>query len=161
MKLTYLFLLTALSLTFGCTREVAVNPSTATTPSPIASADKNIATIVKSGTFVAGEHDTKGEVRIFAVDGNNYLELDKAFTTSSSGPDLYIILHRSDDVLATTVPPAYPIKAADYVIIDRLQKYSGSQRYLIPKNIQLENYQSAVIWCRQFNATFGTAKLRS
>ena len=100
-------------------------------------------------------------MRIFTVDGNTYLEIDKAFTTSILGPDLYVILHRSDDVLATTSPPAYPIKEGDYATIARLQKYRGSQRYLIPKNINLENYQSAVIWCRQFNATFGTAKLSS
>ncbi|WP_071994180.1 DM13 domain-containing protein [Synechocystis sp. PCC 7509] len=34
------------------------------------------------------------------------------------------------------------------ITVNRSQKYSGSQRYAIPQNIKLENYQSAVIWCR-------------
>ena len=114
---------------------------------------------IKSGTFVAGKHATTGGARIIRENGKNYLELDKTFQTSNLGPDLYVILHRSEDVLATTQPPGYPLKTGDYVILGRLQKYNGAQRYAIASNINLANYQSAVIWCRQFNATFGAAKL--
>lgn len=159
MKLKYSLILAAMTLIYGCGTEASITQPTANSPtlaSPISSTNQQN---IKSGTFIAGEHDTNGSVRIFRENGKNYLELDETFTTSSSGPDLYIILHRSDNVLATTSPPAYPIKETDYVIVNRLQKYSGSQRYAIPQNIKLENYQSAVIWCRQFNATFGTAKL--
>ncbi len=164
MKLNYLFILGTMSLTFGCTGLAQVTQPPANSPivntaSPTGKQNKTTAKTIKSGTFIAGEHDTTGRVRIFTINGKTYLELDKAFNTSTSGPDLYIILHRSDDVLATTSPPAYPLKEGDYVAIAPLQKYSGSQHYLIPPNIKLENYQSAVIWCRPFNATFGTAKL--
>lgn len=166
MKLNYLVILGAMSLTFGCIGQAEVsqtpaNSSTVNTASPTSKQITTAAKTIKLGTFIAGEHDTTGGVRIFTLDGKTYLELDKAFNTSNLGPDLYVILHRSADVLASTSPPAYPIKEADYVLIDRLQKYTGSQLYAVPKNIKLENYQSAVIWCRQFNATFGTAKLRS
>lgn len=102
---------------------------------------------------------TTGSVHIFRENGKNYLELDPAFKTSNLGPDLYVILHRSDNVLASSQPPAYPLKASDYVTLNRLQKYSGAQRYPLADNSKLANYQSVVIWCRTFNATFGTAKL--
>lgn len=166
MKLKYLVILGWMSLTFGCTGQAEVsqlptNSPTGLAASPTGEQSDATAKTIKSGTFVAGEHDTTGSVRIFRESGKNYLELNPAFTTSNLGPDLYVILHQSDNVLASSQPPAYPLKEADYVIIERLQEYSGSQRYAIPQNIKLENYQSAVIWCRQFNATFGTAKLSS
>ena len=166
MKMHFLVILGTMALTFGCTgqakvSQIPVNSPTTNIPNLTSKQDNTATKTIKSGTFIAGEHDTTGGVRIFTIDGKTYLELDKGFTTSYLGPDLYVILHRSDDVLATTSPPAYPIKKGDYATIARLQKYRGSQRYLIPKNINLENYQSAVIWCRQFNATFGTAKLSS
>ena len=166
MKLNYIGILGVMTLTFGCTGQAEVSQPVINSPTGLAASltgnqSNSAAKAIKSGTFVAGEHKTTGEVKILTVDGKTYLELDKAFTTSTSGPDLYVILHRSEDVLATTSPPAYPIKEGDYAIIGRLQKYSGSQRYAIPKNIKLENYQSAAIWCRMFNATFGTAKLSS
>jgi len=160
MKLKYLLIVAVISLTYSCTTEASTTQPIAN-PQIASSVSSTKQQNIKSGTFVAGEHDTTGNARIFRENGKNYLELNQAFTTSNLGPDLYIVIHRSSDVLATTSPPAYPIKEADYVIIARLQKYSGSQRYLIPKNINLENYKSAVIWCRAFNATFGIAKLRS
>ena len=118
-------------------------------------------TILKSGTFTSGEHPTEGTVRLIRQDGKTYLELDQNFQTSDLGPDLVVILHRSYDVLGSTHPPAYPIAEPDYFILAPLSKFSGAQRYLIPQTVQLERYQSAAIWCRRFNATFGAAVLRS
>lgn len=154
MQLKYLPIL-ALTLLYGCTTEASVTQTPAKPAIAINTNTQNI----KSGTFVAGEHDTSGSARIISENGKNYLELDADFKTSNLGPDLYVILHRSDDVLASTKPPAYPLKAGDYVVLSRLQNYSGAQRYAIASNIDLANYQSAVIWCRLFNATFGTAQL--
>lgn len=156
MKLKYLLILSAITLIYGCTTKASVTQTPAK-PS-IETVNTNTQNI-KSGIFVAGEHDTTGSARIISENGKNYLELDANFKTSNLGPDLYVILHRSDDVLASTKPPAYPLKTGDYVILGRLQNYSGAQRYAIASNIELANYQSAVIWCRLFNATFGTAKL--
>ncbi|BAY29579.1 hypothetical protein NIES2107_14220 [Nostoc carneum NIES-2107] len=113
----------------------------------------------KSGAFISGEHTTQGIVRITTKNGKSVLELDKSFKTSTSGPDLVVILHRSDNVLKSTQAPSYPLKKDDYVIIAPLQKYSGAQSYAIPNNINLADYKSAAIWCRKFNATFGVARL--
>lgn len=158
MKLKYLLISGVITLTCGCATEASFTQpqiQRSTLASPVSAIKQN----VKSGTFVAGEHETTGNARIIRENGRTYLELDKTFKTSPSGPDLFVILHRADDVLATTQPPVYPLKSGDYVVLGRLQNYSGAQRYPIASNINLANYQSAVIWCRQFNATFGTAKL--
>jgi Electron transfer DM13 len=111
------------------------------------------------GSFVSGEHTTQGTASIIKNNGNSFLKLDQSFKTSDSGPDLFVILHRSDNVIGSTKPPSYSLKKGDYVIIGRLKKFSGAQTYAIPKNINLADYKSAVIWCRKFNATFGAAKL--
>lgn len=116
--------------------------------------------VLRSGSFVDGEHPTSGTVRIVNRDGKRVLELDRAFKTSTSGPDLVVILHRSGDVIGSTEPPAYPIKERDYVILAPLQKFSGAQSYAIPENINLDDFKSAAIWCRRFNATFGAAMLK-
>lgn len=173
MKLNYLVILgVILSLTFGCAREPAVNqPSTdamSSSPNPAntvsSSTNSSLSSAQsaeKSGTFVAGEHPTEGTVRIVTENGTSYLELAQAFKTFDMGPDLHVILHRSDNVLGSTKPPSYPLQEQDYVILGRLQKFSGAQRYPISNDITLADYKSAVVWCRKFNATFGAAKLNS
>ncbi|MDX2232208.1 MAG: DM13 domain-containing protein [Leptolyngbyaceae cyanobacterium bins.349] len=116
-------------------------------------------TVVKSGNFKSGEHPTQGKVRIVTQNGKTFLDLDQGFKTSSMGPDLVVALHRSGNVLGATTPPAYPLKKGEYVVLAPLRQFNGAQRYAIPANLNLANFQSAVIWCRRFNATFGAATL--
>lgn len=136
---------------------VAVN----TLPSIISNQEKSLAmaSARKSGKFISGEHPTQGLVHLVAKNGKSFLEFDQTFKTSASGPDLVIVLHRSDDVIGSTKPPAYPLKKGEYIIIAPLKKYSGTQTYALPNNINLGRYKSVAIWCRKFNATFGAANL--
>ncbi len=171
MKIRNLLLLILSSLIMvGCVREVsnnkskkvaiAVNTSVPKSSTPA----KSLTPLVqsqKSGTFVSGEQTTEGTVSIATKDSKSFLELGESFKTSESGPDLVVILHRSDNVIGSTNPPAYSLKDGDYIIIAPLKKYSGAQTYSIPNNINLADYKSAAIWCRKFNATFGAAKLSS
>lgn len=165
MKSRYFLALMSL-LAFGCAAEVPNSQSAESPTSPTVTTAQSEAQstteqdAIKSGTFIAGEHATEGTVRIATQNGKPVLELDQAFKTFDMGPDLVVILHRSDDVLGSTKPPSYPLQKGDYVILAPLQNFSGAQTYSIPENINLEDYKSAVIWCRQFNATFGTARLQ-
>lgn len=136
-------------------------PVAQTAESPVAQAPASTsAEVLKSGNFESGEHPTQGTAQLVQQDGQVFLELDESFQTSTSGPDLVVILHRSDNVLAATEPPAYPLKDGDYVVIAPLQEYSGAQRYAIPADVNVDEFRSAGIWCRQFNATFGVALLQ-
>ncbi|WP_414544676.1 DM13 domain-containing protein [Nostoc sp. CCY0012] len=144
--LVILFILTA--VTIGCTKEVTSNqpatqtPTTRTVASPIA----------EPGNFQAAEHPTQGKVSVITEQGKRYLEFDQNFKTDK-GPDLFVILHNSD------MPPVSGIQEKDYVNIAPLQKISGTQRYALPDNVNLVNFKSVAIWCRQFNTTFGYAVL--
>lgn len=164
------------TIAIGCTKTagdrtaIASFGTSETTPTPVAAspptgpattpARAQAAKVLRSGTFVDGEHPTKGTARIVQKGNERILELDRAFQTSTSGPDLVVILHKSPDVIGSTVPPAYAIKEGDYVLIAPLKSYSGAQSYVIPANINSEDYASAAIWCRKFNATFGAARLQ-
>jgi hypothetical protein len=110
-------------------------------------------TVASSGAFVQAEKPTQGNFRIVTVNGTRFLELDSAFKTSSDGPDLHVILYRSK-----TTPAK--LQEGDYLVLGRLQKFDGTQRYTIPTGVNLAEYGSVAIWCRMFNATFGYAPLR-
>lgn len=107
-----------------------------------------------SGTFVGAEHPTQGTARITTDNGKTYLEFGEDFKTDN-GPDLVVILHRASDIKSVSTPPAYSLREQDYVVLGPLEQVSGTQRYAIPETLQLTDYNSAAIWCRQFNATFG------
>ncbi|BAY62064.1 hypothetical protein NIES22_21310 [Calothrix brevissima NIES-22] len=170
MKLGNLLILTTAALiAVGCVEHLPKNQAVVNAsvlPSVNAEKPVNQAVIAQnvailSGAFVSGEHKTQGAVRITTKAGKSILELGQSFKTSTSGPDLVVILHRADNVLASTQAPSYPLNKRDYVILAPLQKYSGNQSYTIPNNINLADYKSVAILCRKYNATFGAAKLNS
>jgi hypothetical protein len=105
---------------------------------------------VSGAPFISVSHPTSGSAKIVEVEGQRYLELDAAFR-SDEGPDLFVLLHRE------AVPESY--REQDYVNLGRLQQVAGSQRYAIPTELDIQTIQSAVIWCQDFNVTFGYATL--
>lgn len=120
-------------------------------PSQVIVAQASQSTLA-SGSFVSSEQPTQGMFRIVMTNRQRYLELGQTFKTNN-GPDLQVILYRTD------APPISGLRAQDYIILGRLQKVNGAQRYAIPANVNLANYRAAAIWCRRFNATFGYGKL--
>lgn len=155
MKFKHLAILCVAMLTVGCAKELSSNQSqqeTQATTSATSPATQKTQTAVKSGTFKAAEHPTKGTVSVVTEQGKKFLEFDGNFKTDN-GPDLFVILHRSD------APPESGIKEKDYVKVARLQKTSGTQRYAVPNNVNLADFKSVAIWCRAFNSTFGYAPL--
>jgi Electron transfer DM13 len=106
--------------------------------------------VLASGEFIKSEHPTTGMAQIIMKNGQKYLKFDSNFK-SDNGPDLFVILHRQSS------PKRYG--ARDYMSLGRLQKVAGQQMYKIPNGVNVSKYKSVVIWCRQFNATFGYALL--
>jgi Electron transfer DM13 len=104
-----------------------------------------------SGSFVASEHPTKGLVQIVEAGGKKFLKFDPAFK-SDNGPDLFVILHNQNP------PKSY--EDSNYLILDRLKETTGEQMYEIPAGTDISSFKSVVIWCKQFNATFGFASLK-
>ncbi|WGV23313.1 DM13 domain-containing protein [Halotia branconii] len=152
MKFKHLAILAiATVFTINLTKQASSNPPA--TQTPVASLFAASMSMAESGKFQSGEHPTQGTVKVIAEQGKRYLEFDQSFQTDS-GPDLFVILYRSD------APPITGIKEKDYVSIARLKSIKGTQRYALPDNLKLAEFKSVAIWCRQFNATFGYASLK-
>jgi Electron transfer DM13 len=116
-------------------------------PSSLPANAKPLAT----GSFVASEHPTKGLVQIVEAEGKKFVKFDRAFK-SDNGPDLFVILHSQNP------PQAYD--ESNYLSLGRLQKTTGEQIYELPADTDITSFKSVVIWCKQFNATFGFASLK-
>jgi len=142
MKLNYIAMLSVISiLNMSSVTLINQHPVRAESASSVTSAKP------RSGKFITDQSQTKGTARFVTINGIQYLEL-KDFKTDD-GPDLFVILHRSDK------PESYEQK--DYINLGRLKKLDGDQLYRLPNNIDLSKYSSAVIWCKQFNVTMGYA----
>ena len=135
-------------------------PSSITTTSEVDSLkQEDQANVLAKGNFASGEHSTQGSLTIVDDEGIPVIKLGQDFQTAN-GPDLVIVLHRAEDPLVNTQPPAYSLKDGDYVEIASLKSTQGQQSYSIPAAIILDNYNSIAIWCRKFNATFGAASFQ-
>ncbi|TAD77621.1 MAG: electron transfer flavoprotein [Oscillatoriales cyanobacterium] len=157
MKRTSLVLVLALSAIVpvvgsAVTAANATAIATVSTTAPIAQTiATKMARTLKTGRFIALEHPTAGMVRVIANGNQTYIELGNDFR-SDSGPDLQVVLHKS-------ATPGMKFNAGDYMVLAPLQKTTGTQRYNLPRNVNLNQYRSVAIWCQQFNATFGAATL--
>ncbi len=139
-----------ISLASACAIASTGNASSPNPAAPIASPQP---TPLRSGTFRPAEHPTQGKVTILREGDRRYLVLGDDFNTDA-GPDLFVVLHRSDKLSATS-----KFAEGDYLSLAPLRQTSGGQRYAIPDAANLEDYAAVAIWCRQFNATFGFAPL--
>ena len=123
----------------------------AETPSQQLSAQR--VAVLNSGQFVTVEqdHQTTGQVRIIRENGKRYLEFDNQFTTAE-GPDVQLLLHKK---------PKVGVKLAEneYITVAMLESFQGAQRYEIPENVDLDDFESVVIWCRKFNVTFAYSSI--
>ncbi len=109
--------------------------------------------LLASGQFVTVDQAkaTTGTARIVEKDGQRILEFDGAFDTAR-GPDVRVVLYKGDSVPVS-------IDESDYVVIGDLKSFEGSQGYVLPADLNLDDYGSVAIWCAEFNVTFGYADI--
>lgn len=146
MKLKHLAIASISLLLFACTNQTPPNQS-------ITSATPLVETSTTALTkFVTVSHATEGAMRIITANGKRYLEFDKTFKTEG-GPDVLVLLHRDRQ------PKDY--QPQKFVSLGHIQKFSGTQRYTIPDNVNLAEFRAVVVRCRLFSVTFGYAPLSS
>jgi hypothetical protein len=106
--------------------------------------------------FIDNLHSAEGTASIVQQpDGTRVLRFDQNFSVTF-GPDLFVWL--SGHPLPTT--EAETINQG-YVQLDRLQSRSGTQEYVIPADVNLDNFQSAVVWCEAFRQVMSSATLEA
>lgn len=116
------------------------------------------AQVVRSGTFSDAERPTSGSAELVQSGDRYHVILSSDFSTSK-GPDLQVVLHRSKDLISQLEPPTFPLEASEYLVLGNLKSLAGQQTYAVPETVNLEEYGSVAVWCEKFNATFGSANL--
>jgi hypothetical protein len=84
-------------------------------------------------------------------DGTRTLRLEGF--ESTNGPDLFVYLSAADEADTDAALDA------DAVDLGVLRGNIGDQNYAIPDDVDLERYDTVVIWCRRFSTSFGAADL--
>jgi hypothetical protein len=112
--------------------------------------------LIASGAFTDADdiHRGSGEALLYRLsDGSHLLRFENFRTTN--GPDLvvYLAAHASP---AT----ADDVTDAGSLSLGKLKGNVGNQNYLIPANVDIGAYQSAVIWCELFGVLFSPAPLQ-
>jgi hypothetical protein len=108
-----------------------------------------------TGRLEGKAHQTSGRGTIYKTsDGRQYLRLTD-FSTSN-GPDVHVILARSDDENLTQEIVKGQL---DSVELGSLKGNQGDQNYDLPGSVDLQKYNAAVIYCERFHAVFGVARL--
>ncbi|WP_159626379.1 DM13 domain-containing protein [Actinomyces sp. zg296] len=111
---------------------------------------------VASGSFVSHEHSTTGTARILRnPDGSHQLVLENLAT--SNGPDVRVWLSAGPVIEGK----AGWFTAGDYKHLDvaPIKGNLGNQVYNLPAGTDLSEWKSVVLWCDDFNVSFGAAEL--
>ena len=111
--------------------------------------------LVASGRFKDADaiHKGSGDALLYRLpDGRHLLRFENFRTTN--GPDLVVYL-------ASHAAPAGAddVTGSDFVSLGKLKGNVGNQNYLIPANVDVSAYRSAVIWCELFGVLFSPATL--
>ncbi len=108
-----------------------------------------------TGRLEGKAHQTSGRATIYkTADGKQYLRLTD-FTTSN-GPDVHVLLARSDDSGLTEQIVKGQL---DSVELGSLKGNQGDQNYDLPASVDLTKYNAVTIYCERFHAVFGVARL--
>jgi hypothetical protein len=108
--------------------------------------------VLASGRFQRLEHPTMGTATIVELeDGRRFLRFEDLDT--SNGPDLRVYL---SEIAASDDWYAYGERFVD---LGALKGNRGDQNYVLPDDLDLSRFKSAVIWCRRFTVGFGVAGL--
>jgi len=100
--------------------------------------------IIKSGSFdgLAG-HFAEGTAKIILVGDTTYLRFEDFQVTN--GPDLRVYLTPDGDV-------------NNGIHLDKLKGSKGDQNYLL-ENIDVDTYDTVVVYCQPFGVYFGQSEL--
>lgn len=126
-------------------------------PPPVAGeqlTDSERAKLVAAGTFIHANpsdpvHYGKGRVSVY--EHTVFLEPDFEV---GPGPAFHVYLVPKASIRASS-----DLKETKFVDLGGLRSFKGSQRYPIPADVDLKDYQSVIIWCERFGVLISPADL--
>ena len=107
----------------------------------------------QGGTWTKKSQKIAGAWKIVETAEGRYLELDDSFKTRRA-PDLKLFLSPLE---AGSVNAKNATSGS--VLIAKLQKAKGAQRYEIPADIDLDAFQTLVLHCEKYTKLWGVSAL--
>jgi hypothetical protein len=106
-----------------------------------------------SGSFSSrNRYTVTGTATVFELeDGTRTLRLEDF--ESTNGPDLFVYLTVADEA------DSDPALGGEFVDLGVLRGNIGNQNYAVPEDVDLDRFDTVVIWCRRFSSSFGAADL--
>ncbi len=108
----------------------------------------------KGNSWSKKNYNVTGNWSIEKVNNKTYLVLHHDFKTSK-GPDLKIFVAKKS---ASTIGKNEAVEKHG-IFIANLKSNKGSQRYLIPSTISINNFKSIVIHCEKYTKVWGAAAI--
>ena len=106
-----------------------------------------------SFTDADGVHRGSGTATLFELVGGASVLRFTDFDVTN-GPDLKVWLVKAEEVASSS-----DVTASEWVSLGPLKGNKGDQNYIIPVDVNADDYPSVVIWCEQFSVLFSAAKL--
>jgi hypothetical protein len=108
-----------------------------------------------TGTFRDADSIHRGKGTVTILDAGNGRRLARLTDFQvTNGPDLEVWL-----VAKPHIQSSSDVTASKYVSLGQLKGNIGDQNYEIPANVEINDYESIVIWCEQFGVLFSAADL--
>ncbi len=109
--------------------------------------------VLLAGEFVTVSHNGSGQAKIIDLGGDKGKILRFENLDVENGPDLRVILSPNSDV-----------KRADdlgaKIELAKLKGNKGTQNYIIPEDVDVNDYKSVIIYCKPFRVVFNAAELK-
>ena len=116
--------------------------------------DAERSNLIARGEFIHANpsdpiHYGKGGVAVY----EEVVHLEADFEVGP-GPAFHVYLVPKESVRGDS-----DVTSTMFVDLGQLRAFKGSQKYTIPAGVNLKNYPSVVIWCRQFGVLVSPADL--
>jgi hypothetical protein len=105
---------------------------------------------IRTSSFIGagdGFHNAEGLAKVIPLEGGHTILRLENFK-STNGPNVHLYL-ATDKV------------ASNFIDLGRLKANNGNQNYDIPVGTDLNKYNLALIWCKDFSVLFGSAQLKT
>jgi hypothetical protein len=124
-------------------------------PESMDAAERNGVVVTQfDGTFVPRSHPGEGVAKVLN-DGSEQRFLRFEDFATDNGPDLNVYLTKADADAGAGDFAA----SGDFVDLGDLKGNIGEQNYEIPPDVDLEEFDTVVVWCVRFGVAFTAADL--
>ena len=113
--------------------------------------------LVKSGQFRDGDsfHKGSGDATIWNLGADGHVLRFEDFNVIN-GPDLRVLITTHEDPVGRSDVHADDVT---YVELGKLKGNVGNQNYTIPDSVNVDDFNSVVIYCKPFQVVFSVAPL--